>query len=256
MTPHGWGASPLSGLERSALGLHRRVGTAGAVCLITLSAVVCSQVLLLGYLVVTGNLGNRAVAMPLITVGLAVPLIVGPAASTLTVRLLGRLDAAAGELALAARTDVLIGALNRRGFFHAVHHDLPPGQRAVVGMADLDRFKDLNDRLGHEAGDRALAAAAELLRACLGPRAVLGRIGGDEFAFVLPIDEGAPPSIDHATISLDGDGQVGVSVGTVIRHDDESIDLALARADARLYANKRQPAAPRLSADPRRPAHR
>lgn len=254
MTTPRIGASPLSTLERSALRLHRRAGTAGAVCLITLSAVVCSQVLLLGYLVVTGNLANRAVAVPLISVGLAVPLIVGPAASTLTVRLLGRLDAAAGELALAARTDVLTGALNRRGFFDAVHHDLPAGQRFAVGMADLDRFKDLNDRHGHEAGDRALAAAADLLRACLGPRAVLGRIGGDEFAFVVPLEDGAPPNIDHATIALGSDGQVGVSLGTVIRHDDETIDLALARADARLYANKRQPTAPRLSADPR-PSH-
>ena len=93
------------------------------------------------------------------------------------------------ELEALARTDPLTGLLNRRGLAEALDREVARARRTgdtvSLVLLDLDRFKGLNDRHGHAAGDAALRAVAELLADGLRASDVAGRWGGDEFGVVL-----------------------------------------------------------------------
>jgi diguanylate cyclase (GGDEF)-like protein/putative nucleotidyltransferase with HDIG domain len=101
-----------------------------------------------------------------------------------------RLDALIERLTDAVRTDALTGLLNRRGLEEVFEREMERARRQnkplTLLVGDLDRFKMLNDRLGHPAGDRALELMGEALTA--GVRVVdrVGRMGGEEFALILP----------------------------------------------------------------------
>jgi diguanylate cyclase (GGDEF)-like protein len=119
----------------------------------------------------------------------------------------------------AAHHDQLTNLANRRAFFQqlavAIHADA-----ASVLYLDLDRFKPINDRLGHDAGDRVLAAVANRLLAAAPDGALVARLGGDEFAIVLAGDDGRAAEQLAADlvrsiprpIDLDDHGPVSVSV--------------------------------------------
>jgi len=110
---------------------------------------------------------------------------------------------------------------------------------------DLDGFKPVNERFGHDAGDHVLVAVAERLRSLMPPGAVLARLGGDEFVIVVPDDDGSiaealadrlvrrlpePIQLEHY-----GETSVGVSVGfsvTSESHPGEPKDLMLAADQA------------------------
>ena len=82
--------------------------------------------------------------------------------------------------------DPLTGVLNRRGFEKEAADGISNhGQGAVIYL-DLNQFKTINDRFGHQAGDALLRAFAHRLQFCLRPEDILARLGGDEFAIVLP----------------------------------------------------------------------
>jgi diguanylate cyclase (GGDEF)-like protein len=89
-----------------------------------------------------------------------------------------------------ATSDPLTGLLNHRAFQHRVENEVQRAQRygrpLAVVLLDLDHFKTINDAYGHQAGDAALMQAASLLGADARAGDVLGRIGGDEFALLLP----------------------------------------------------------------------
>ncbi len=134
------------------------------------------------------------------------PVALAPAAETLAG--LALLGAQAGnrigtlrsfELAqLQASTDALTGLPNRRAFESEAQQRLRAGGRMVFVMADLDKFKLLNDAHGHEAGDRALRLFARVLRAGLGKDDLFGRLGGEEFGIVL-----SDVTVDRAVLVLD-----------------------------------------------------
>lgn len=90
--------------------------------------------------------------------------------------------------------DELTGILNRRGFFAKAGKLLgqkeSDGKRVAAVYADLNYLKQINDRFGHEEGDFSLKNCAAALEAALGSRGVVGRIGGDEFAGILVLEEG------------------------------------------------------------------
>lgn len=133
----------------------------------------------------------------------------------------------AGEVSLRARTDALTGLANRH-HFEAVGTSLlytarRRGHRVVIAIFDLDHFKSINDGAGHESGDAALAAVADGLRRGVGPRDLVARVGGDEFAAALFIrdDADAAQAVERVRLSaaralhdaVGDEFDVGVSAG-------------------------------------------
>jgi diguanylate cyclase (GGDEF)-like protein len=98
-------------------------------------------------------------------------------------------DRATSELALQARLDALTELLHHQAFTGELERELERAQRYSHGLAlvflDVDRFKEINDTLGHPAGDRALKLLADLLREGVRGSDLAGRMGGDEFAVAL-----------------------------------------------------------------------
>ncbi|MDQ6522107.1 GGDEF domain-containing protein [Nocardioides sp. LHD-245] len=146
------------------------------------------------------------------------------------------------ELRRRATHDGLTGLLNRSEFLRAAQRELdrgPAGDAAVV-VADLDRFKSINDGLGHAAGDRALTAFAAACQEVVDVRGLLGRLGGDEFVLLV---RGAPAEtvVEEIARRYRGDEAspmptVSFGIATVVPGDD--IDLAVADADGALYEAK------------------
>ena len=85
-----------------------------------------------------------------------------------------------------ALRDPLTGVLNRRGFEKEAHASIAENEQGAVLYLDLNQFKSINDRFGHQAGDALLKAFGHRLEFCLRPEDILARLGGDEFAIVLP----------------------------------------------------------------------
>ncbi len=158
----------------------------------------------------------------------------------------------ANEIARLASRDSLTGLRNRRGMATLVEQALAVSARDARGFAilliDLDRFKQVNDTLGHPVGDQLLNQVADRLRREISDAERAGRIGGDEFQIVLE-DEGDPEilarlarSIIEALsqpYSINGSRCViGASIG-IIRSDGSDTPEDLARkADLALYAAK------------------
>ncbi|OWK32527.1 sensor domain-containing diguanylate cyclase [Sphingomonas mucosissima] len=94
------------------------------------------------------------------------------------------------ELRMIAQVDQLTGALTRRGFIEHADREIARtrrnGRPATLVMLDLDHFKSINDTHGHAVGDQVLQKVAAVVRATLRPSDVLGRLGGEEFAVLLP----------------------------------------------------------------------
>lgn len=151
-----------------------------------------------------------------------------------------------------ANTDSLTDLLNRRGLFSASTQLIAQAQRQhwplAVMMLDLDHFKRVNDVHGHEVGDRALRLFANVIRATLRDNDVAGRIGGEEFALLLPhTDEAGAMLLDNrlrhllkkqSTRALGW--PLNYSAGLVLCHTstDNALETALQQADLALYEAK------------------
>jgi diguanylate cyclase (GGDEF)-like protein/PAS domain S-box-containing protein len=145
--------------------------------------------------------------------------------------------------------DDLTGIANRRRVVAEIElrlqHSAHAGERGAVLLLDLDGFKAVNDRLGHDAGDEVLKATAAALRQRLRATDLLGRLGGDEFAAVLP-DIGAEDAMRVADELLAAvravAPQVSASCGIALYGPDrqDTADGLLAEADRAMYAAKRR----------------
>ncbi len=151
------------------------------------------------------------------------------------------------ELDRISRTDPLTGLWNRRQFFETLRRYLPASGRSTplsMLYLDVDRFKQLNDRKGHLAGDDALNDLATRLRALLpGPETLAFRYGGDEFIALLPGTDVAQAMLQaekiRRTYARTHPGGPTVSIGvTQLRRRDRERDL-IARADQAMYVAKR-----------------
>ena len=150
-------------------------------------------------------------------------------------------------------TDPLSGLFNRRGFEERAMLLLQRCAAArfpvALVLADLDHFKALNDVHGHAAGDRVIADFAAKLRAAAGERGVAGRIGGEEFAVLLPLSDLAAARLFAEAIrtlysagSVDGlppGTRVTSSFGVAARTAEEGLEPLMRRADEALYKAKR-----------------
>jgi diguanylate cyclase (GGDEF)-like protein/PAS domain S-box-containing protein len=162
------------------------------------------------------------------------------------------------QLRFLAEHDPLTGTRNRRRFEHEmidqVGRSRRYGEKAAVVFIDVDGLKRINDAHGHQAGDRALKEIAAAVRHRLRDTDVLARIGGDEFAVLVPYADQAQAQaitneLRHITasgIALD-DGttlSVSASVGFALIDGDTDSDEVLARADRAMYRDKtRRPVA-------------
>jgi diguanylate cyclase (GGDEF)-like protein len=148
----------------------------------------------------------------------------------------------------AARMDWLTGVGNRLRWNEAMaaaQQAVSAGHTTSVLVMDLDRLKQVNDAFGHDAGDRYLLRAAKMLSDCAGPGAVVARIGGDEFAVLLPQDDtAAAPRLAgelEARLALEGgDPRVALSasVGWTLCPPGGDLADAMIRADGEMYAAK------------------
>lgn len=165
------------------------------------------------------------------------------------------LEAARRAMEYSALHDELTGLPNRRFLQQAYDNSLKRrvrrGRRIAVLHADLDRFKQINDALGHAAGDHVLVEVAGILKDCVGTVGHVARVGGDEFAVLvddapsnLALAELANSIIERcaAPISFNGEPcRYGVSIGIAVSERSHADHKALfVNADMALYRAKRE----------------
>lgn len=185
--------------------------------------------------------------LPRATVVLAAGCVLsGLAKAALTVRDTQALGAARRQ----ANTDDLTGLANRRHFylFVASALDGPPDRQVALMVIDLNRFKQVNDSLGHHVGDNLLRLVGQRLEGCLRPGDLLARLGGDEFAvIVVDVDRAtaenmakrlrdalqAPFQLEEVTLRLDA----SFGVALTPEHGRE-VEQLLQRADRAMYHAK------------------
>lgn len=151
-------------------------------------------------------------------------------------------------------TDYLTNLPNARSLFLSLDHEVSRAARTssslAIVVADLDGFKQINDRFGHLAGNRVLRIVANGLREHCGPNDYVARLGGDEFVMLIPYsgDEDVEAKIEHmrsvarkAGESTPEPSYLAISVGIAHFPDDGTdAEQLLAEADRRMYKGKQQ----------------
>ncbi|MEH6565452.1 MAG: GGDEF domain-containing protein [Halopseudomonas sp.] len=151
-----------------------------------------------------------------------------------------------------ATVDSLTGLFNRGHIIAlsekelARHHRHPTD--LIFMLMDLDHFKQINDRYGHNAGDQVLSEVSQLLADSIGKQSYVGRWGGEEFIAVMPatdIDQSIASAerirkgVESLAIDVDGERiKVTISIGITQYRAEELLSNAIARADQALYQSK------------------
>lgn len=162
------------------------------------------------------------------------------------------------ELKTQAETDALTGLLNKASISDKLQAAIDAGEPAGVVFIDLDRFKPVNDRFGHDVGDKILVRVAEALRRSVRSGDAVGRFGGDEFVVVCPatadarcllevaqrLKDAAAEELDVLNVGFGSSASIGAAW---IPTGCETAAEAIARADAAMYhAKRRQLSVPML----------
>jgi diguanylate cyclase (GGDEF)-like protein len=150
-----------------------------------------------------------------------------------------------------AQRDALTGLWNRAAFLNLLEGQFAPAVRVPVALVaiDLDRFKDINDTLGHPVGDAVLKEAADRIRSALVPGDEVSRIGGDEFLVMLTgaralemaavarniLSKFSDPFAVEMTRSV-----CGASIGCALAQPESTMDALLRNADLALYEAKKR----------------
>lgn len=164
--------------------------------------------------------------------------------------LLDRVLAAQRDLIHQVNHDSLTGLPSRGLFTERLDQAMTAGEHFVLLYVDLDDFKNVNDRFGHEAGDRVLRTVAQRLRGCAGEADTVARIAGDEFAILVREAGGPPETVADGyraalrpPFAVHGQSvRIRASMGVVTPDPLEpelSTDEFLRRADAAMYTGKR-----------------
>jgi diguanylate cyclase (GGDEF)-like protein len=157
----------------------------------------------------------------------------------------------AEKMQVLARSDVVTGLLNRAGLNHNLMEQLPridPAKKFALFWMDLDRFKEINDSLGHQTGDKLLAEVANRLKQLAPAEATVARFGGDEFIVACETTDrreaeqlanrmmeeiGRPIRIDEDRL------EIATSMGIALYPEDgEDLDTLMQGADLALYRSK------------------
>ena len=159
------------------------------------------------------------------------------------------------RLHILAHHDPLTNCFNRRALFekleeeHRIAHDSDGGSLCCI-MSDIDHFKSINDRFGHQIGDKVLQAVADALRAGLRPGDVVARYGGEEFCILLPDTDlnTAVMVAERLRANIEADVTTEVQTAEELRvtssfgvadlQDVEIMDDIIQHADEALYASK------------------
>ncbi|MFN8185332.1 MAG: bifunctional diguanylate cyclase/phosphodiesterase [Candidatus Nanopelagicales bacterium] len=159
-----------------------------------------------------------------------------------------RSASARAEAQRQAVSDELTGLANRRALTRTLEAD--PTQRRALLLVDIDRFKQINDTLGHQAGDEVLQQVSARFQAVLPDDALIGRLGGDEFAVLLAPGSGwdaataaaesLHASLAAACVASDVDLQVEISIGIAFApQNGTSLSELLSSADRAMKRAKR-----------------
>jgi diguanylate cyclase (GGDEF)-like protein/PAS domain S-box-containing protein len=155
------------------------------------------------------------------------------------------------ELHVRATIDPLTSVLNRATVVRALDRSLAQAHQSPTGVifVDIDRFKPVNDRLGHAAGDELLGHVARSLDAATSGEEVVGRLGGDEFLVLCPSPENPARTVTLAqrlqqALNQPLDLSIGTvdlhaSIGVAFNEPGDTSDALVARADAAMYQSKR-----------------
>ncbi len=153
--------------------------------------------------------------------------------------------AQARQMQKLVNSDAPTGCLSRRRFLEEAARLLEAGGTGALILFDLDNFKKINDTHGHPSGDRVLVRAAKRILHNLRESDRLGRLGGEEFAAVLPkttldVDLQLAERLRSAVSAPESGGlRVTASFGVAAKRDGEPLEDLLRRADAALYSAKR-----------------
>ncbi|HRY24505.1 MAG TPA: GGDEF domain-containing protein [Geminicoccaceae bacterium] len=252
---------PLGRLMAALFGLVERLGWQRATLLCTLTFTIAAAVMTVALKSLLG-VPPVALSLDLLVVAAVTVLLAGPglAVALRLVEHLGRARArllveidrrmvAEQQLRRLATTDDLTGLSNRRHFVERAREAMAIAQRydqwVTFAVVDVDRFKHLNDRFGHAAGDRALVVLAAVLRANLRATDLAARFGGDEFVLLMPLTDPkagrvAAERIRRAVREDCGRPPFRVSVGIAsAKGPVAALEALMARADQALYDAKR-----------------
>jgi diguanylate cyclase (GGDEF)-like protein len=164
-----------------------------------------------------------------------------------------RADVATAELQRIATTDALTGLWNRRHLLERLEAETcrsnRNGRPLCLAILDVDHFKRVNDLHGHPAGDEVLRTLARLIRDSVRLSEVVGRMGGEEFAILMPETDRAQASLvcerlrervarSPVRLPSGADLEVTLSTGIALMEGEEASDRLISRADAALYDAK------------------
>lgn len=213
-------------------GLVHRFGAVAVLAVTTLTA--CLASLLLSLLIARTFAGPQALqSWENFVLPVVVPLLLVPCFGTPLMHLLEHMRELTISYRYLAEHDPLTGAHNRNGLYR-LSDSLDPG--TVVVLADIDKFKLVNDEFGHAEGDRVLHAVAEKLRSTFGSEAVIARVGGDEFVVLLASRALQADDVPRELLVSTDATSVRVSVGWGTLTED--LDAAIIDADLAMYRAK------------------
>ncbi len=232
-----------------------KIGRFNCVVIITIIAAITSLAVTVTAVTILNSYGFDIRLKYAIAFATGVPVVVAPPLSWLLVGMLLQIYKVEEEMRSLASYDSLTGLLSRHAFFENANNyvSLASRQKTIfsVLIVDLDYFKLINDRYGHPAGDAVLKLFANVLNSVARRSDICGRLGGEEFAVVLPgtsttealeFSDRLHDAINKAILKYDNVmikytasiGLTSFEPGTI-----DSIDEMLARADLALYQAKR-----------------
>lgn len=152
------------------------------------------------------------------------------------------------SLSYQAEHDAMTGCLNKGAMTTRITREIADGD-VCLALLDIDHFKQINDVHGHPAGDAVLRGVADLLHEAAGEGAWIGRMGGEEFAVLMPqrsllqgraLIDGMRRSIETAEFECAGKSlRVTASAGIAVNQPEEDFDALYQRVDTALYAAKK-----------------